>query len=346
MNRFILLIIALTLSACSQDTGTNNSGNECNSTAVDARYNLLPLDPGIVYRYSDADNDIQTATSFDCAKPIFNGKLRTVVYPIMRKVEINNTPQNAAFNVVEWVSTSTGTLGGTIKLHGYEVKSFPLSLLLPGDDDRVDFSILLDNPVTIYNQFFTKNQPIRLDFGGARLVFPKLNQAQVTQLIIKLAPVLVAPATLSQANIDALNDGSGIASVFLGLLKVKENGFAIQLRGSTNYLGSSTVDYGSQTGNGEEIETQFRLDLGENLPEGIIGELLKAAIPGITKIKLTVNFTVAQTLVNSVGPVRRNIKFSIDGVDKDYAINEVLESVVKGDSDGDFEVDIHDAKKD
>lgn len=341
MTRLLFLLSALILSACSQDTGKDNPGNECNSTAVNKPYSLYPTDPAITYRYIDANNSIETNAIFGCARNISNSGKRVVYYPTEREVEIKGSPRNFAFQVNELISTSDGSLGGTITLHGYEIKNFPLRLLLPElNEQTINFNIVFDKAVTLFNQFsFAKNQLKTLDFGAAKLIFPNPDKAKITSLMVDLAPILVSPAKLTKTQMDALRDGEGLATGFLNLINFEKNGFPIVLQGSSNWLGSIDTAVGSRTDTGEELETKLRIVLGSDLPDNAFAAALKLLIPDITKIKLVVDITIAQVLVRKVGPVKRNISFSIEGLEQNFAINEQLRRVIKGDSDGDFAVD-------
>lgn len=333
MNRFILLIIALTLSACSQDTGTNNSGNECNSTAVEKPYSLFPTNPEIAYRYLDKDTTIETNTRFKCAKAIFNGEKRVVLYPTEREVEIKASPRNLAFTLRELISTSNGDQGGTIKLHGYEIENFPMRVLVPDSTRLVDFNIVFSRSVTLYNQFLEANVLQTLDFGDARIVFPNFNEKDLTGLMIELAPLLVSPATLSQAQIGFLKDLEIVASAFLGFINADKNGLVIDLKGSTNFLGNIDKVIKNRTEFGKEIETKFRLIIGSDLPEGGI-----PLLADVKSIKLVADVTIAQVLVPKVGAVTRQVRFSIEGLENSFTINEDLRQVTKGDNDNDFAV--------
>lgn len=339
MNRFIILLFALTLNACSQDTGTNNPGNACNSTAVEKPYNLFPTNPEIAYRYLDTDTTIETNTRFRCAKPVFDGDKRFVLYPTEREVEIKGSPSNFAFTVRELISTSNGDQGGTIKLYGYEIENFPIRLLVPKSTKLVNFNIVFTKPVTLYNQFFDANFLQTLDFGEAKLVFPSFNEANLTSLMIELAPLLVSPETLTPVQIGALNDIETVASAFLGFINADKNGIAIDLKGSTNFLGNIDKLIRNRTESGKEIETKFRLVLGADLPEGGI-----PLLSNIKKIKLVANVTIAQVLVPKVGAVTRQVTFSIDGIENTFTINENLRKVTKGDSDDDFAVSASDVE--
>lgn len=344
MSRLMLVLFAFTLSACSQDTGSDKPGNLCNSTAVDKSYNLMPLDPSIAYRYIDTDNAIETNTEIDCAVEVFNGDKREVLYPTVREIEINNVTKNFSFTVNELVSSSDGAAGqgGTITLHGFEVRNFPVRLLIPESTRLVNFNIEFSKPVTLFNQFFDTGLQQTLDFGEARLVFPdfKQNLPGLTSLMVELAPLLVLPAQLTPVQIGALKGSKDLAAAFIGFVNADDDGLPIQIQGSTSLLGKLDIDIANRTEQGTELETKFRMTLGADLPNNGLAALLKLTIPDITKVKLVANITMAQVLVRKVGPVRRNISFSIDGLDQTFTINEKLRKVTKGDSDGDFAVDV------
>lgn len=343
------------------NTGGGGTGGEkpCIDVSLGTPNILLPVLPKIKYQYSitngDAPNSVSTNLEYGCADSVPNGTKK--VYPLNYELTLDAAKPDESFTVNEFISSQPSA----IKLHGYKIVDVPLSIISEGTKGKINVDIFPENPLQLTGVATETIGEYEHNYGVTKLVFKDL---VIDDLYDALQTLFLSLKKEGKAFKDI---PEATITLGIGILKtVKFNPFAsgLPVNGSGSAIVSSNQESLSWRGEPHTavittVKQTMNFTVGSNqIFDQEILDRLKFA-----KINLDFSFNIkvnaSYKLEPNVGPVER--VYTVDVIDNNakeevksdtdtaeseekptFSATIKLESIVNGDSDNDFIMDVVD----